>query len=69
MLIFTWVTVDPYYLPTFNFPVGDSDSNKLKEFLRAKIEKRKNQIHPAHSARFNHHMQLQIDSIVDSDVS
>jgi hypothetical protein len=41
----------------------DSDSDKLKEFLHAKIAKRKKQIHPEHSARFNHDMQLQIDSI------
>ena len=39
------------------------DSNKLREFLSAKIAKRKKQIHPEHSARFNHDMQLQIDCI------
>jgi hypothetical protein len=39
------------------------DSNKLREFLHAKIAKRKKQIHPEHSTRFNHDMQLQIDCI------
>jgi hypothetical protein len=39
------------------------DSNKLREFLNAKIAKRKKQIHPEHSARFNHDMQLQVDCI------
>ena len=39
------------------------DSNKLRESLNAKIVKRKKQIHPEHSARFNHDMQLQIDCI------
>ena len=39
------------------------DSNKLREFLKAKIAKRKKRIHPEHSARFNHDMQLQIDCI------
>jgi hypothetical protein len=43
--------------------VVNSDSDKLREFLRAKIAKRKKQIHPEHSARFNHDMQLQIDCI------
>jgi len=37
-----------------------ADSDKLREFLHAKIAKRKKQIHPEHSARFNHDMQLQI---------
>src|SRR5919112_1146164 len=41
----------------------NSDSNKLREFLHAKIAKRKKQIHPEHSARFNHDMQLHIDYI------
>lgn len=40
-----------------------TDSDKLREFLHAKIPKRKKQIHPEHSARFNHDMQLQIDCI------
>ena len=35
----------------------------LKEFLHAKIEKRKKQIHPAHNIRFNHDLQLEIDCI------
>ena len=39
------------------------DSNKLREYLNAKIAKRKKQIHREHSARFNHDMQLQIDCI------
>jgi hypothetical protein len=41
----------------------NSDSDKLREFLNAKIAKRKKQIHPEHSARFNHDMQLQVDCI------
>jgi hypothetical protein len=41
----------------------NSDSDKLREFLHAKIAKRKKKIHPEHSARFNHDMQLQIDCI------
>ena len=41
----------------------DSDSDKLREFLHAKMAKIKKQIHPEHSARFNHDMQLQIDCI------
>jgi hypothetical protein len=40
-----------------------ADSDKLREFIHAKIAKRKKQIHPEHSARFNHDMQLQIDCI------
>ena len=41
----------------------NSDLDKLREFLHAKIAKRKKQIHPAHVARFNHDMQLAIDCI------
>ena len=41
----------------------NSDSDRLREFLQAKIAKRKKQIHPEHSARFNHDMRLQIDCI------
>jgi hypothetical protein len=40
-----------------------ANSNKLREFLHAKIAKRKKQIHSEHSARFNHDMQLKIDCI------
>ena len=40
-----------------------ADTDKLREFLHAKIAKRKKQIHPEHSARFNHDMQLRIDCI------
>jgi hypothetical protein len=40
-----------------------SNSDKLIEFLYAKIAKRKKKIHPEHSARFNHDMQLYIDCI------
>jgi hypothetical protein len=40
-----------------------SDTNRLKEFLHEKIEKRKKQIHPAHNLRFNHDRQLEIDCI------
>jgi hypothetical protein len=31
--------------------------------LNAKIDKRQKQIHPAHSSRFNHDLQLEIDCI------
>ncbi|HKG29781.1 MAG TPA: hypothetical protein VKA91_00800 [Nitrososphaeraceae archaeon] len=56
--------INPYYLPTSIFIVAiNSDSNKLREFLYAKIAKRKKKIHPEHSARFNHDMQLKIDCI------
>ena len=41
----------------------NSDSDRLREFLQAKIAKRKKQIHPEHSARFNHDMRLQIDRL------
>ncbi len=41
----------------------NSDSERLREFLHAKIAKRKKKIHPKHSARFNHDMRLQIDCI------
>ena len=41
----------------------NSDSDKLRDFLHAKIAKRKKQIHPAHNPRFNHDMQLEIDCI------
>jgi hypothetical protein len=37
------------------------DTKKLKGFLYDKITQRKKQIHPAHSPRFNHEMQLEID--------
>jgi hypothetical protein len=40
-----------------------SNSDKLIEFLHANIAKRKKKIHPEHSARFNHDMQLHIDCI------
>ena len=40
-----------------------SDSDRLKELLHEKIEKRKKQIHHAHNPRFNHDMQLEIDCI------
>ena len=41
----------------------DSDSNKLKDFLHAKIDKRRKQIHPAHNIEFNHDLQLEIDCL------
>jgi hypothetical protein len=57
-------SVDPYYLLTFILFVTDNtDSDRLKELLHAKITKRKRQIHPAHNSRFNHDMQLEIDCI------
>jgi hypothetical protein len=37
------------------------DSARLKEFLKEKIAQRKKRIHPEHSPRFNHDMQLEID--------
>jgi hypothetical protein len=37
------------------------DIERLKGFLRDKIAQRKKRIHPAHSPRFNHDMQLEID--------
>jgi hypothetical protein len=43
--------------------VTDSDSDRLRKFLHAKIAKRKKQIHPAYNPRFNHDMQLEIDCI------
>ena len=39
------------------------DSERLKGFLYEKIAKRKKLIHPEHSLRFNHDMQLEIDCI------
>ena len=39
------------------------DSERLKEFLYEMIAKRKKLIHPEHSLRFNHDMQLEIDCI------
>src|ERR687897_3736017 len=41
----------------------DSDSDRLRKFLHAKIAKREKQIHPAHNPRFNHDLQLEIDCI------
>jgi hypothetical protein len=41
----------------------ESDTNRLKEFLHEKIEKRKKRIHPAHNPRFNHAQQLEMDCI------
>jgi hypothetical protein len=47
---------------TYNlFVAVNTDSNKLRDFLRPKIAKRRNQIHPGHNPRFNHDVQLQID--------
>jgi hypothetical protein len=46
-----------------NSIILDTNSNKLIEFLHAKIEKRQMQIHPAHNPRFNHDLQLEIDCI------
>ena len=37
------------------------DTEKLKGFLYDKIRQRKRRIHPEHSPRFNHDMQLEID--------
>ena len=51
------------FLISFLLVPIDLDSGKLREFLHAKIAKRKKQIHPEHSARFNHDIQLQIDCI------
>ena len=40
-----------------------TDTERVREFLHAKITKRKKQIHPAHNPRFNHNMQLEVDCI------
>jgi hypothetical protein len=40
-----------------------ADSDRLRDLLHEKITKRKKQIHPAHSPRFNHDLQLEIDCI------
>ena len=37
------------------------DSERLRGFLYEKIALRKKRIHPEHSRRFNHDMQLEID--------
>jgi hypothetical protein len=37
------------------------DIERLKGFLNDKIAHRRKKIHPAHSPRFNHDMQLEID--------
>jgi hypothetical protein len=37
------------------------DTNSLKGFLYDKLAQRKKRIHPEHSPRFNHDMQLEID--------
>jgi hypothetical protein len=37
------------------------DSERLRGFLYEKIALRKKRIHPEHSPRFNHDMQLEID--------
>ena len=39
------------------------DSERLKGFLYEKLAKRKKQIHPENSLRFNHDLQLEIDCI------
>ena len=39
-----------------------ADSDKLREFT-CKDSQEEKQIHPEHSARFNHDMQLRIDCI------
>jgi hypothetical protein len=59
--LLTMVRPKIIFLPQFYSTAINSDSDKLREFLHAKIAKRKKQIHPEHSARFNHDMQLQID--------
>jgi hypothetical protein len=45
---------------TSNIIVFD-DSERLRGFLFEKIALRKKRIHPEHSRRFNHDMQLEID--------
>jgi hypothetical protein len=37
------------------------DSERLEGFLNGKIAQRKKRIHPEHSRRFNHDIQLEID--------
>jgi hypothetical protein len=52
--------IDLYYLlPSTLFVTDDTD--RLKGFLCDKIAQRKKRIHPQHSPRFNHDMQLEID--------
>jgi hypothetical protein len=41
----------------------ECDTNRLRELLHEKIEKRKKRLHPAHNPRFNHDLQLEIDCI------
>ena len=48
----------------FDPPLLAKDTNKLREFLQEKIDKRQKQIHPAHNSRFNHDLQLEIDQEV-----
>ena len=40
-----------------------TDTERVREFLHAKITKRNKQIHHAHNPRFNHNMQLEVDCI------
>ena len=39
----------------------NDNTERLKEFINEKIVQRKKRIHPEHSPRFNHDMQLEID--------
>jgi hypothetical protein len=39
----------------------NDNAERLKGFLNEKIAQRKKRIHPEHSFRFNHDMQLEID--------
>jgi hypothetical protein len=39
------------------------DTERLKGFLYDKIAQRRKWIHPEHSPRFNHDMQLEIDCL------
>jgi hypothetical protein len=62
-LQFTLRSILIIFTPSILLMAVNSESDKLREFLHAKIAKRKKRIHPEHSARFNHDMQLQIDCI------
>ena len=43
--------------------IAETDSTRIKEFLHAKIDKRKKHLQPSHNPRFNHDLQLEIDCI------
>jgi hypothetical protein len=58
--LYSFATAVRKALITSNIIVFD-DSERLRGFLYEKIALRKKRIHPEHSRRFNHNMQLEID--------